>query len=210
MDGLTPDQKALFLAQEQKAADGNRALSRVQELEARLAAVQNQQYSQQQANPMAEMVAELQQQAPYDVNARASLAALTLQAAQQAEIETLRAMTRAGVPAARQDIVAGLVRQSGYRMSVEQADQLARGAEVPDLARQLEAERQRSAALQKALDGRTVGSGAPQGSPTATTPASAGAGSAPEMTAEEYAAALSRGGPEAMALRDKGVRIIRR
>jgi len=125
-------------------------------------------------------------------------------------METLRAMTRAGVPAARQDIVAGLVRQSGYRMSVEQADQLARGAEVPDLARQLEAEKRRVADLEKALNARTVGGGSsPSGNPATTTPAAVGGGDVEEMSPQDYNAIIARGGPEAIALRDKGVRFRR-
>jgi hypothetical protein len=179
-----PIDHALAMAWKAKAEEGNKALARVQELEQRIAAAQQQQFAQ--ANPLAEMVAELQQQAPYDVNARASLAALTMQATQQAEMDVFRAMSRSGIPAARQDTVAALVRQSGYRMSVEQADMLARGPEASDLAKQLEAERQKRMELEKVLNARTVGGGSNGGNPATTTPAAAGAGGALEVPFEEW------------------------
>jgi hypothetical protein len=181
-----PVDPALAMAWKAKAEEGNRALSRVQELEARLAAIQNQQYAQQQqANPLAEMVAELQQQAPYDVNAKAALASLTIQATQQAEMDVLRTMMRLNIPPARQDMVASIVRNSGYRVGVEAADQMARGSEVPDLAKQLEAERQKRMELEKVLNARTAG-GSTQGNPATTTPAATSADGALEVTLEEY------------------------
>lgn len=181
-----PIDPALAMAWKAKAEKYNELEDRVRNAEARLAYAQNQQFAaQQQANPLQEMVAELQQAAPYDVNARASLAALTIQATQQAETDVLRAMMRQGIPPARQDAVAGIIRNSGYRVSVEQADQMARGSEVPDLAKQLEAERARSAALEKALSGRTVGGGT-QGNPASTVPAAASAGDNLEVTMDEY------------------------
>jgi hypothetical protein len=175
------------MAWKAKAEEGNKALDRVKELEARLSAIQDQQYArQQQANPLAEMVAELQQQAPYDVNAKAALASLTIQATQQAEMDVLRTMMRLNIPPARQDMVASIVRNSGYRIGVEAADQMARGSEVPDLAKQLEAERQKRMELEKVLNARTVGS-SPQGNPATTTPAAMGGDGVLEVTLEEYA-----------------------
>ena len=182
-----PVDPALAMAWKAKAEKFNDVEGENRDLRARLAAAQQYQYGQVQPNPMAEMVTELQQNAQFDVNARASLATLTLQATQAAENKLTREMVRHRVPEQSWDIVEGLVRQSGYQMPVEAAIQLARGREVPDLAKQLAAERERSAALQKALDGRTVGGGAsPNGNPATTTPAAVGGEESPLVTMEEY------------------------
>ena len=187
MAGLTDNQRALFLAQEQKAAEGNKALSRVQELEARLAAIQQQQYVQQQAhNPLAEMVGELQQQAQYDVNAKGTLFALSAQAANAAENWLTGEMVKAKVPAEKWDTVAALVRQGNYQRPVKDALALASGSDVPDLQRQLEAERQKNVALEKALNERTVGSNGSRGNPATTTPAAASVEGVLEVTPEQY------------------------
>ena len=187
MAGLTDNQRALFLAQEQKAAEGNKALARVQELEHRLSQIQQQQYaSTQQANPVAEMVGELQQSAQFDINSKAALFAISAQAANAAENWLTGEMVKAKVPAEKWDAVAGLVRQGNYQRSVKEALALASGSDVPDLQRQLEAERQRVADLQKALDARTVGSNGSRGNPATTTPAAASVEGVLEVTPEQY------------------------
>ena len=53
MDGLTPNQKALFLAQEQKAAEANRVLDENRNLRVQLEAAQQARYGAVQANPLA-------------------------------------------------------------------------------------------------------------------------------------------------------------
>ena len=211
MDGLTPNQKALFLAQEQKAAEANRVLDENRNLRAQLEAAQQARYGAVQANPLADLVGELQQQSQFDVNSRAALFALSAQAANAAENWLTGEMFKAKVPAEKWDTVAGLVRQGNYQRSVKDALALASGSDVPDLQRQLEAERKRVADLEKALNSRTVGGGgSPNGNPATTTPAAVGGGGeAQEMTPQEYNAIISRGGPEAIALRDKGVRFRR-
>lgn len=205
-----PVDPALAMAWKAKAERVNEAERRLAEAEARLAAAQQAQYAQAQAaDPMAQMVAEYRERAAYgDKDAQGWLTAMTLTATQQAENQLTNEMVKGGIPSDKWDVVQGLVRQSGYRMSVAQALQLARGSEVPDLAKQLEAERKKTADLEKALNARTVGGGSP-GNPATTTPAAMSVGDVPEMTPEEYAAALARGGPEAIALRDKGVRFKR-
>ena len=185
MDGLTPNQKALFLAQEQKAAEANRVLDENRNLRAQLEAAQQARYGAVQANPLADLVGELQQQSQFDVNSRAALFALSAQAANAAENWLTSEMVKAKVPAEKWDAVADLVRQSGYKRPVRDALALSSGTDVPDLQRQLEAERQRTAALQKALDGRTSG-GSPAGNPATTTPAAVAADESPEVTLEEY------------------------
>lgn len=172
-----PVDHALAMAWKAKA-------ERVNELEQRLANVQQQQYAQQ-PNPLVDTVAELQQTQAFDANSRGTLFALAAQATNAAENWLTGEMVKARVPAEKWDAVAGLVRQSKYQTSVAQAMAFVSGSEVPDLQRQLEAERTRSAALQKALDGQTVGKGA-QGNPAQTTPAAANAGDALSVTLEEY------------------------
>lgn len=183
---------------EQRAADA----------EARLNALMAQQYAQAGQDPFTELVTELRQTSPYDVNSRGTLAALTLQATNAAELNAMQQMMKLRIPPERQDAVLGLIRQSGYRVSVEEADMRARGAEVPSLERQLEAERKKREELERVLNARTV-NGSGGGNPATTTPAAMSGNDVPEMTPEEYSAALARGGPEALALRDKGVRFKR-
>lgn len=206
-----PVDPALAMAWKSKAERVNEVEAKLREAEARLAAAQQVQYAQQaQTDPMAQLVQQLRERAAYgDVDAQAQLATLTMSATQQAETMLVGEMVKAGIPAARWDTVQGLVRQSNYRMSVVQADQLARGSEVPDLAKQLEAERKRREELERVLQQRTV-NGATPGNPATTTPAAMSAGDVPEMTPDEYVAALKTLPPaEAQALRDKGVRFKR-
>lgn len=206
-----PVDPALAMAWKAKAERVNEVEQRLRDAEARLAAAQQAQYAQAQAaDPMAQMVNALRERAQFgDTDAAAQLSILTLTATQQAENQLTNEMVKGGIPADKWDVVQGLVRQSGYRMSVGQALQLARGSEVPDLAKQLEAERQKNAALEKVLSGRTVSNGS-GGNPATTTPAAMSAGDVPEMTPDEYINALKTLPPaEAQALRDKGVRFKR-
>lgn len=207
---VKPVDPALAMEWKSKAERVNEVERRLAEAEARLAAAQQAQYAQQaQADPMAQMVQQLRERAQYgDTDAASQLATMTLVATQQAENQLTKEMYKRGVPSDLWDTVEGLVRQSGYRMGVDAAIQLARGREVPDLAKQLEAERKRREELERVLQQRTVGNSTP-GNPATTTPAAMSASDVPEMTPEEYVAALARGGPEAIALRDKGVRFKR-
>lgn len=205
-----PVDPALAMAWKAKAERVNEAERRLAEAEARLAAAQQVQYGQAQPDPMAQMVQQLRERAQYgDSDAATQLSLLTLTATQQAENQLTNEMVKGGITADKWDVVQGLVRQSGYRMSVGQALQLARGSEVPDLAKQLEAERNKNAELQKALNGRTVGNGSAP-IPSSTTPAAVSGGDVPEMTHEEYNRLISTlPEAEAKALRDKGVRFKR-
>lgn len=205
-----PVDPALAMAWKAKAERVNEAEARLREAEAKLAAAQQAQYAQAQAaDPMAQMVQSLRERAQYgDNDAATQLALMTMTATQQAENMLTAEMVKASVPADKWDTVAALVRQSNYRTSVQQALVLARGSEVPVLSNELEAKNKRIAELEKALNARTVGGGGP-GNPASTPPAAASVGDAPEMTPEDYYAALARGGPEAIALRDKGVRFKR-
>jgi hypothetical protein len=206
-----PVDPALAMAWKAKAERVNDVERRLVEAEAKLAAAQQVQYAQQaQADPQAQIIQQLRERAQYgDTDAIAQLSIWTLTATQQAENMLTKELVRRQVPADLWDTVEGLVRQSGYRMSVEQAVQLARGREVPDLAKQLEAERKRREELERVLNARTVGN-PPGGNAAATPPAAMSADDIPEMSPEEYNRLLSTLPPDqAKALRDKGVRFKR-
>ena len=187
MAGLTPDQKALFQAQEKKAEEGNRAIARAKELEERIAAIEAQRQSAQQpADPMSQMVGNLRERASFgDADASAQLSILSMTAQQAAETNLTNEMVKHRIPVERWDTVQGLIRQSGYRMGVASADQMARGSEVPALADQLKARDERIAALEKALGQRTVGS-ADGGNPATTTPAAVGGSDVTDVSLEDY------------------------
>lgn len=174
----------------------NAAYQRMAELEARLA------QAQAPANPLATTFQSLQERAAYgDQDAMAMLQMATLTAAQQAELNLTQQMLMSEVPAKLRNKAAALVRQSGYRMDFQQAAALVQGEEVPDLQAQL-AQRDRELAALKAQLG---GNGVPKVN-LSTVPAPVGDSGPVEMEAEEYAAVLKRGGAEAKALRDRGVR----
>jgi len=182
------------------------ASQRAAELQARLDALERQTYQTQ--NPLAGTIQTLAEQAQFgDATAQASLMALQFAAAQQNENNLTKAMVRAGVPQGLWDDVETLVRQSGYRMSVEDAVARARGREVPVLNDQLKAKDERIRQLEAALKGQS-----PNGTQKvslSTTPAPVGDVTGGEMTLEEYQSVMRRGGPEADALRNGNVRIKR-
>lgn len=183
-----PVDPALAMAWKEKAERYNEVERKYNEAMAQIEAARQMQYAQQQqADPMAQMIAQLREEAPYDPKAQAQLSILAMTATQQAELVLNDEMYKAQIPADKWDTVKGLVRQSGYRMSVSNALQLARGSEVPDLAKQLEAERARVAALEKALNGQTVAANKP-GNPATVVPAAANAGDVVSVTLEEYMA----------------------
>jgi len=177
---------------------------RIADLEARLY------QTQMPVNPMAATIAQLQEEATWNPSAAASLQVLTIAAAQQAENNLLAEAVRSDVPKKYWNDAMQLVRQSGYRMSFGQAAQLAQGVEAPVLHEQLSAKDEEIRRLREALDGKTVGSnGAARPVSLATSPAPVGDSGPVEMDPEEYAAIMRRGGAEALALRDRGVKFRR-
>ena len=185
----------------QAVAERDAAKQRIADLEARLY------QTQAPVNPMAQTIAQLQEEASWNPSAAASLQVLTIAAAQQAENGLLNEAVRSDVPKKYWDGAMQLVRQSGYRMSFGQAAQLAQGVEAPVLHEQLSAKDEEIRRLREALDGKTVGSnGAARPVSLATSPAPVGDSGQLEMDPEEYAAIMQRGGADAIALRDKGVR----
>lgn len=189
----------------QAVAERDAAKQRIADLEARLY------QTQAPVNPMAQTIAQLQEEASWNPSAAASLQVLTIAAAQQAENNLLSAAVQSDVPKKYWDGAMQLVRQSGYRMSFGQAAQLAQGVEAPVLHEQLSAKDEEIRRLREALDGKTVGSnGSSRPVSLATAPAPVGVSGAEEMDADEYAAIIRRGGPEAIALRDRGVKLVRK
>lgn len=185
----------------QAVAERDAAKQRIADLEARLY------QTQAPVNPMAQTIAQLQEEASWNPSAAASLQVLTIAAAQQAENGLLNEAVRSDVPKKYWDGAMQLVRQSGYRMSFGQAAQLAQGVEAPVLHEQLSAKDEEIRRLREALDGKTVGNnGAARPVSLATSPAPVGDSGQLEMDPEEYAAIMQRGGADAIALRDKGVR----
>lgn len=200
-----PIDAGLLEAWKPKVEGYNAAMQRAAELEARLAAIERERYSQQ-PNPLAQTVQNLAERAQYgDQDAAAVLQVMQLTAAQQAENNLLAEMVRSDVPKKYWDNAAALVRQSGYRMGFANAAQLAQGVEAPVLNEQLRQKDEELARLRAQLDGRTVGNGQPKVS-LSTPSAPVGDSGALEMDADEYSAIMRRGGPEALALRDRGVK----
>ena len=188
----------------QAVAERDAAKQRIADLEARLY------QTQAPVNPMAQTIAQLQEEASWNPSAAASLQVLGIAAAQQAENGLLNEAVRSDVPKKYWDGAMQLVRQSGYRMSFGQAAQLAQGVEAPVLHEQLSAKDEEIRRLREALDGKTVGSnGAARPVSLATSPAPVGDSGPVEMDPDEYAAIMRRGGAEALALRDRGVKLRR-
>lgn len=176
----------------------NAAYQRMAELEARLA------QTQQAANPLAQTFQNLQERAAYgDADAVAMLQMATMTAAQQAELNLTQQMLASDVAPKNRNAAANLVRQSGYRMSFDQAAKLVQGEEVPDLQAKLAQREQELAALKAQMSG-----GAPKVN-LSTVPAPVGDSGPEEMDPDEYAAVMRRGGAEAIALRDRGVKFRR-
>lgn len=186
----------------QAVAERDAAKQRIADLEARLY------QTQAPVNPMAQTIAQLQEEASWNPSAAASLQVLGIAAAQQAENGLLNEAVRSDVPKKYWDGAMQLVRQSGYRMSFGQAAQLAQGVEAPVLHEQLSAKDEEIRRLREALDGKTVGSnGAARPVSLATSPAPVGDSGPVEMDANEYNAIIRAGGQRAKDLRDSGVRL---
>lgn len=176
----------------------NDAYDRIADLERRFMA------TQQPANPLATTFQNLQERAAYgDADAVAMLQMATMTAAQQAELNLTQQMLASDVAPRLRNAAANLVRQSGYRMSFDQAAKLVQGEEVPDLQAKLAQREQELAALKAQMNGN-----APKVN-LSTVPAPVGDSGVVEMDPAEYAAIMQRGGPEAFALREKGVKFRR-
>lgn len=204
-----PVDAALAMSWKEKAERVNAAEARVRELEARMADLDRRQYAPDPTVQALQSVYELAQAG--DVASQVQLQQLAAVATQQKELELNDAMIEADVPRQYWQPVKALVRQSRYQWSVPQALAYARGSsEAPVLQESLKAKDEEIRKLREALDGRSAGGAG--GKVSLSTPAAPApeTGTGPvEMDFDDYQAVLARGGPEAIALRNRGVKIRR-
>ena len=205
--GLTEDQKNLLEAWKSKAAEGNEAKKRLRELEERLAAAERAQYGQaQQMDPTMQAIANDMQLAALgdaEAQSRVALWKTTIQQAQELRLQD--ELDALGVDVKDRAKVKGLIRKSGFQIGVQEALNNLKGEQADSLAEQNRKQAEEIARLKAALEGRSVR--ATNGNPAATGPSAPAAAESPEMDAEEYNAVLRRGGPEAIALLNRGVRL---
>jgi len=178
------------------------AAEKVNQLEAQLAEtqrrfdeLQRQQYNggQTATDPTVEMVAQLKEQAQYDPVAKATLYNMEMVARTQAEAWLSGQM--ADVPAHKRAQVAEYVRSKGYQVGAADALRVLTDPDSATLA-------QKNAELQAELE-RLRGARPNGVSPSGVTPASMSAADgkvSEEVTPQEYAETLRRGGPQAAAL----------
>lgn len=204
--GLTEDQKNLLEAWKSKAAEGNEAKKRLRELEERLAAAERAQYGQaQQMDPTMQAIAnDMQMAALGDAEAQSRVALWRTTAQQAQELRLQDELDALGVDVKDRAKVKGLIRKSGFQIGVQEALNNLKGEQADSLAEQNRKQAEEIARLKAALEGRSVR--ATNGNPAATGP-SAPAPVGDEMDAAEYRAIMARGGEEAKALREKGVKL---
>lgn len=198
-----PVDPALAMAWKQKAEDYNRlqdAYEAERKAREQLEQAQAGQYQRmpQQDEQASEVLAKLQRDAAAgDYLAQSTL--YTLQATQVTAYQSRLALDLAVVPEALRETVRNIVEQSGYRVSVaearKQAEDVARGKQYGDLEQRMAALEAENKRLKEASEarGRTVS--------TAVVPAAAPEPGSFDLAGSEYRAALTRGGPEAIALR---------
>ena len=192
--GLNAQQQKEYLTLKQKAEDYNRLQREAEELRARVAmAEQMASMGPRATDPMTELRSTLQAQAEYDPASKAALMAMAQNERLAAELWLSNALH--GVPEGKKAQVAGLIRNSGYQMSVENALSLVTDPETMTLNERL-AEAQKEIERLKAAKPNGV-------SPASTVPASADAGESgvrSEIKRSEYIATLKAGGDKARAL----------
>ena len=204
--GLTDDQKNLLMTWKAKAEEANAAKVRLKELEDRLAAAERAQYGQaQQVDPTMQAIAnDMQLAALGDAEAHSRVALWRTTAQQAQELRLQDELDALGVDVKDRAKVKGLIRKSGFQIGVQEALNNLKGEQADSLAEQNRKQAEEIARLKAALEGRSVR--ATNGNPAATGP-SAPAPVGDEMDAAEYRAIMARGGEEAKALREKGVKL---
>lgn len=175
---------------EKERAERLAAEQRIAELERRVQAA----YAPP-ADPQMQRIRELQERAPYDDNAAAILDLTTQTTVQALENQLLTDIISAGIPQALIPAVQGFVRQSQYRMPVQEAARYARGSQVDGI----EAERQRLAEENERLR-KEVEAAKTRVPNMAMTPALAVDPGASSIPASQYNAVLANGGEQARAL----------
>lgn len=195
-----PVDPALAMAWKQKAEDYNKVEKELAEARAMLEqARQFQQAQQQQPTDAAQAAYQRVYQDAAAGDPYAQVQLMNLQAAQQNSVMAQVAIDLATVPDNLRETVRDLVAQSGWRMSVadarRQAEELSRGKQYDTLSTRIAALEQENKALKASQEAarRTVS--------TSVVPAAAPEPGSYDLTGSEYRATLSRGGPEALALK---------
>lgn len=200
--GRTPtadDLKALAKTHEDNLV---KERAKVADLEAKVNALLTQRATA--TAPPADPVLEgLQSRASYDENAAAILN-LTDRLAQQAQVadlntQVLEAIYAAGVPPERVSAVKQFIANSGYKMSVKDADRLARGLSMDKVESEKSELAKENERLKKELEAAKTR--VPNMAMTPAVPVVDAAAEA--IPASTYNAVLDRGGPQARALMER-------
>ena len=193
--GLNAQQQKEFMTLKQKAEEFNKLAEQNKSLEAQLAA-ERLAYSRgagQATDPTAEMIVTLREQAAYDPVAKATL--MNMEMTARAQADAWLAGQLVSIPETKRERVAGLVRNSGYQMGVQDALSMVTDPETKTLAERLEEADKEIARLKGAKVHGT--------SPASAIPSTASAdedGGPKEMKRSEYIAALKAGDARAHAL----------
>jgi hypothetical protein len=193
---LNAQQKKEFLTLKLKAEEYNKVEARAKELEAMLYAERaaNSRGAGQATDPQAERLAALREASTYDPASWAALQSLEASARTEAEVWLTGQLM--SVPDIKRDRVAGLVRQSGYRLGVSDALAMVTDPETKTLSEKL-AEADKEIAR---LRGAKANGTSPANAVPATSSADEGGGAQEEVKRSEYIATLNAGGPKARAL----------
>ena len=190
--GLNAQQQKEYMTLKQKAEEFNKLAEEKKALEAQLYAERaaNSRGAGQATDPQAAMLAQLREQATYDPVAAATLMNMQDNAVTRAEAWLSQQLF--GVPDAKRDRVAALVRNSNYQLGVSDALAMVTDPETKTLAEKLaEAE----ATISRLKNAKPNGT-----SPASAVPATSSAGedgTTTEMKHSEYLAALRAGGQRA-------------
>jgi uncharacterized small protein (DUF1192 family) len=188
------DERALRLSQQENVERANKERAELERL--------RQQQNQQGQDPRAALAYDLQQRAPYDPDAAAQLQLLYGQVRQEAEAQLQEQMFLNAVPREAWAQVKGLVQQSNYTLSVQDALRSVvppKNVEMEKQMADMRAEIERLKAPVKRL-GATAGA-------ASTVPAAAASTQEDSMPFSQYKALLQAGGAagrDARARKDAG------
>ena len=204
--GLTDDQKNLLAVWKPKVERANELEKENRTLRERLDASERAQNGQtQEMDPTMQAIAnDMQLAALGDAEAQSRVALWKTTIQQSQELRLQDELDALGVDVKDRAKVKGLIRKSGFQIGVQEALNNLKGEQADSLAEQNRKQAEEIARLKAALEGRSVR--ATNGNPAATGP-SAPAPVGDEMDAAEYRAIMARGGEEAKALREKGVKL---
>lgn len=178
-----------------KAEQFNQLERKTQEQDTELERLRRLAYSGGQAatDPTADIIAQLREQAQFDPVARGTLMNMEMTARAQAEAWLSQQLLN--VPENKRSQVAGLIRNSNYQMSKDDAMNLVTDPDTKN-------REQKMAELEE--ENKRLKNTRPNGvSPSSITPANSGLDMSDAMPYSEYSAVMKQGGPAAMALRQK-------